>query len=234
MSDGLSHFLPAVNLPSLGALLLTALGLAMDAFAVSLATGIACPRMTHRQGLRLALCFGGFQGLMPLLGALVGAAFSGLAGAAIQAWDHWIALLLLGGIGAKMLHEAWEGEKDGHAEVSSRNDGASAGEIERRQALPAGGPALGALLLLGLATSVDAFAAGLTLDAMGIPRLLGVTVIAVITFALCWPAAVLGARFASALGAIGPRLARQALFAGGAALWLVGAHIVYDHISRGV
>lgn len=205
-------------------LILTALGLAMDAFAVSLATGIACPRLSHRQALRMALCFGAFQGFMPLLGALLGGALLGLAGEALKTWDHWMAFVLLGGIGAKMLHEAWQRNQDGKSDDNP--------ESETPQA--AAGPALGALLLLGLATSLDAFAAGLTFDAMGVSRLLGVTVIAAITFVLCWPAAVLGARFALALGAIGPRLAKRALFAGGAALLLVGAHIVYDHISRGV
>lgn len=209
---------------SFWALVLMGVGLAMDAFAVSLATGIAYPRLSPREGLRMALCFGGFQGLMPLLGALAGAALLAIAGKAIQAWDHWIAFALLGGIGAKMLREALGADPSG----GGRDD--ENGKTHQAASCPT----MGALLLLGLATSIDAFAAGLTFDAMGVSRLLGVTVIAVITFVLCWPAAVLGARFAAALGTLGPRLARQALFAGGAALLVVGARIVYDHLSRGV
>lgn len=192
-------------------LFLTAIGLAMDAFAVSLATGMANPRLPAREGLRMALCFGGFQAFMPLLGASLGAAVIALAGDSVRAWDHWVALVLLAGVGGKMLHQAWSSEVAAPARLST-----------------------GALLILGFATSIDALAAGLTLDVMGIGRTLGVTVIGLVTFAVCWPAAAVGARCGARLAVLGPRLARSTAFLGGAMLVLVGLRIVFDHLAHGI
>lgn len=81
--------------------LLLSLGLSMDAFAVSISNALCYDNMTHKQGTLNALCFGIFQGIMPLLGYFAGRLFAG----PIQALDHWIALVLLGFIGGKMLVE---------------------------------------------------------------------------------------------------------------------------------
>ena len=85
------------------AILILSIGLAMDATAVAAASGLAAKRIELRNTVTIALAFGGAQALMPLLGAWLG----GVIGPSVQAWDHWIAFVLLGGLGLKMLHEAW-------------------------------------------------------------------------------------------------------------------------------
>ncbi|HLM47235.1 MAG TPA: manganese efflux pump, partial [Myxococcaceae bacterium] len=84
-------------------LLLLAIGLAMDAMAVSIASALAAPRVRPRDALLLAFMFGLFQALMPVIGWAVGSQFDEY----ISAWDHWLVFVLLGGIGAKMIHEAF-------------------------------------------------------------------------------------------------------------------------------
>lgn len=120
-------------------ILAVAVGLAMDAFAVSIAAGICLGCVTGRQSFRLAFFFGFFQFLMPLLGWGAGYAVGGH----IQAFDHWIAMGLLTVIGGKMIHEALK-PQDERCYTSD--------------------PTRGMLLLgLSIATSIDAFVVGLSL-----------------------------------------------------------------------
>ncbi|HSK00740.1 MAG TPA: manganese efflux pump, partial [Kofleriaceae bacterium] len=130
---------------SFASVLALALGLAMDATAAAAACGVAAPALRARHYAIVAAYFGGSQALMPLLGWLLAA----WIGPAFIAWDHWIAFVLLGGIGAKMLHGAWRG--------------GDSGEPEARPAREA--DVFGARVMLGLAiaTSIDAAAAGVTL-----------------------------------------------------------------------
>src|SRR5687768_10597108 len=114
----------------------------MDATAVAAARGLAARRVSARHVLLVALLFGGFQALMPLLGWLLGSQ----VGPAVQDFDHWIAFLLLGGIGAKMLYEAFQ--------QKSASSAATADEAELFR--------IGVLLMLALATSIDALAVGVT------------------------------------------------------------------------
>ena len=122
-------------------LLFIALGVSADALAVALAKGLQLRRMRHRDAFALAVTFGLFQALMPFLGWLVGTGFRG----AISGVDHWIAFGLLGLIGGRMIYEAL-----------------SPGDAEAEQD---GGIPLVELLVLGLATSVDALAVGISFAA---------------------------------------------------------------------
>lgn len=179
-------------------LLALSLGLAMDAFAVSVAQGAARPGAAG--ALRIGVAFGLAQGLMPLIGWALGIAFEGM----IREVDHWVAFVLLGLLGAKMLREGLTGE----------------------DATPA--PALLGWALLGaaVATSVDAAAAGITLPMIGAPVLIACGVIGLITAGLC----VAGVRIGAASGA---RLGKIAEIAGGILLILIGAKILIQHLFFG-
>lgn len=126
------------------ALLGIAVALAMDAFAVALATGAVLPELTFRHLFRLSFHFGLFQGLMPIIGWLAGVGLQ----ETISAYDHWVAFFLLLWVGGKMIHEAFsEDEED-----APRND-----------------PTRGlTLVTLSVATSIDALAVGLTLGVLGV------------------------------------------------------------------
>ncbi|MCD6525974.1 MAG: manganese efflux pump [Desulfuromonas sp.] len=145
------------------ALLGIAVALAMDAFAVALATGAVLPVLTFRHLFRLSFHFGLFQGLMPIIGWLAGVRLQEM----ISAYDHWVAFGLLIWVGGKMIHEAFSGADD----ESARND-----------------PTRGlTLVTLSVATSIDALAVGLTLGVLGVsvwwPSLIIGIVAAVFTLA---------------------------------------------------
>ncbi len=185
----------------LSALLLLAFGLAMDAVAVAAARGVAVRKVQLKHVLLVGLFFGGFQALMPLLGWLLGAR----VGDAVAAWDHWIVFVVLGGIGAKMLWEAREHEAE---EAPS--------EAEAFQ--------LRVLLVLAVATSIDALAAGFTLPLLGAPLLLSLVAIGCTTAVLSALGLFAGHRFGAALGS---RL--DAL--GGLVLIGLGCKTLYEHLS---
>jgi len=124
-----------VNLPSLVGI---AIGLAMDAFAVSVAAGLTLGKVTHRHTFRLAFHFGLFQFLMPVLGWLAGREVAG----PIRDYDHWLAFALLGYVGGKMLYDGWRG------------DCSESGSDPTRGLM---------LVTLSLATSIDALAVGLSM-----------------------------------------------------------------------
>jgi putative Mn2+ efflux pump MntP len=149
--------------------LLLALGLSMDAVAVSICAGMARPGEPFWRALRMPLAFGFFQALMPFLGWLGGEAVV----AYIADWDHWIAFALLAGIGGKMLWEAVNGDDE----------------------CPTGDPfAWGRLTILAIATSIDALAAGLSISLIGLEVWLSVAIIGGVTALLCLPAVRLGGR----------------------------------------
>ena len=160
---------------SFGAILLLALGLAMDATAVSAARGLGTPRILPRHVARVAVFFGGFQALMPLVGWLIGSRLGPL----VQAWDHWIAFALLAAIGGKMLWEARGGGEDEVADDPWR---------------------LSVMLALAVATSIDALAVGITLPMLNAPFLLSLATIGVTTALLSALGLFAGRRFGSLLG----------------------------------
>lgn len=180
-------------------LLALALGLAMDAFAVSIAQG-ASARPGLRGALGIGAAFGLAQGLMPLIGWGLGVAFADL----IQSVDHWIAFVLLGALGLKMLSEGLGGE-----------DATSA-------------PVLIGWTLAGaaVATSVDAAAAGMTLPMLGAPIWIACLAIGVITGGLCIAGVMIGE-------ASGARLGRYAEIAGGLILIAIGTKVLIEHLFFG-
>ena len=173
--------------------LLLAYALAMDAFAVALTQG-AKFRPSARGGLAIALTFGVFQALMPLAGWVIGA----VALIYVEAVDHWIAFGLLAFLGARML-------------------GGHVGEEEAARALTGR-----ALLLAGVATSIDALAAGITLPTLEVAPPLAVALIGIITFTMSG-AGVLGGRIA------GDRWGAWAERAGGVILIGLGCKILAEH-----
>lgn len=183
-------------------ILLLAAGLAMDAAAVSAARGLAIPRVEWRHALRVALWFGGAQALMPLLGWLLGAAIGPL----VQRYAHWIAFTLLVAIGGKMTWEALRGDDDGTL-------------------APADPFAPRLMLLLAIATSVDAFAVGVTLPLLGAPLLLSLATIGLTTALLSVAGLHAGRRFGALLG---PRLD----LIGGLVLIGLGLEILLEHLAE--
>lgn len=150
-------------------LLLMAVGLSMDAFAVSVCKGLAIKSVTAKQMVIVGLWFGGFQALMPVIGYFVGSAFKG----AIEAIDHWIAFALLLLIGLGMVREAVKGDdKEADASLSPRK-----------------------MLPLALATSIDALAAGVSFAFLDVNIFLAALFIGVITFSLSMVGVKVGAVF---------------------------------------
>jgi putative Mn2+ efflux pump MntP len=192
---------------SFGALLALAVGLAMDATAVAAARGLAAPRARIGHAVRVGLMFGGAQALMPLLGWIIGARLGALA----ARWDHWIAFVLLSGIGAKMLWEARQARDAGPE--GPRPD---AGEVF----------GVRVLLVLALATSIDAFAVGITLPMLGVRLLPALLTIGLTTALLSGAAVLLSRRLGAALG---PRLDAV----GGLVLIALGAKILIQHLGGG-
>ena len=154
---------------TLAELFLLALGLAMDAFAVSICKGLALPRIDLKKALTAGLWFGGFQALMPLLGFLLGSRFASY----IADFDHWIAFILLACIGGNMIREALRGEEEA-ADASF-------------------GPR--AMLPLALATSIDALAVGLTFAFLSVRVLPAVSLIGAVTLLLSMAGVKLGNLF---------------------------------------
>jgi putative Mn2+ efflux pump MntP len=190
---------------SFGAILLLALGLAMDASAVAAARGLATPKILARHVALVALFFGGFQALMPLLGWAVGSTFGPL----VQAWDHWLAFLLLGAIGAKMLWEA----RGTQPEQAANGSEADLFGIK-------------IMLVLAIATSIDAFAVGITLPMLNAPLLLSLATIGITTAT----SSVLGLFAGRHFGAL---LGKRLDAAGGLVLIGLGTKILLDHLRGG-
>lgn len=153
--------------------ILIAVGLAMDAFAVSIAKGISVDRDRERSALLLASLFGGFQGLMPVIGWFAGLGLKDI----IVEIDHWVAFGLLGLIGAKMIHDSTKSE-DGKEEVVT----------------------LSVALILAVATSIDALMVGLSFAFLEVPVLVPVLTIGAVTFALSYLGFVFGSRMGVIFG----------------------------------
>ena len=153
---------------TLAELFLLAMGLAMDAFAVSICKGLALPRIKIRQALVVGLWFGGFQALMPLLGYALGSRFA----AYIADFDHWIAFILLALIGGNMIRGSRGGADAVDASLSFR-----------------------AMLPLAVATSIDALAVGVTFAFLAVRVLPAVCLIGAVTLVLSMLGVKLGNLF---------------------------------------
>lgn len=155
-------------------LILVAIGLAMDAFAVSLGKGLTLKRVDSKFALVAGAWFGGFQALMPIIGYLLGRTFAGF----VISVDHWIAFVLLALIGINMIRDTLWGDKEQHtSDFSTRS-----------------------MFLMAVATSIDALAVGVTMAFLDVNIWIAATVIGVITFTLSAVGVVLGYRFGTLLG----------------------------------
>lgn len=178
-------------------LFLMAVGVSMDAAAVSICKGMSIPApFQWKPALRVALYFGFFQGLMPMIGYALGANFRLL----IQAWDHWIAFVLLTWIGIGMLRASREKKKPSQADFSHA-----------------------VLFPLAIATSIDALALGISLAFLNVNIILGSLMMLGVTFLVCLFATYLGYRFRS-------RFASAAEVLGGVALIFLGLKILAEHL----
>lgn len=175
----------------------------MDAFAASVCKGLCMRRVVWRQALVIAVLFGGFQALMPIIGWALGASFAGI----IEPLDHWVAFVLLTLIGARMLWEAFHEQPE---EVDCSTVGP---KLDLRE-----------LLMLAVATSIDALAVGVTLAFLGVNIALAATVIGITTFAFSLAGVAIGSRF-------GARFERAATIAGGIILILIGTKILLEHLG---
>lgn len=183
-------------------LFLIGIGLSMDAFAVAVCQGLCMPKLNLRQGGVIALFFGGFQALMPLIGWFLGAQFADQ----IKSVDHWIALVLLSLIGGNMIRESMEEEESATScSVETRLD-------------------LGRLLVMAVATSIDALAIGVTFAFLNVQILPAVTLIGITTFVLSLSGVVVGNYF-------GVRYKKRAELAGGLILICLGIKILLDHLG---
>ncbi len=176
---------------------LLGIGLAMDAFAVSVCKGMAMGRFTVMAGAIIGLWFGFFQFLMPLIGFYLGQSFHSL----ISDYDHWIAFGLLALIGCNMIRESFSDEED-------ESKGADIGFM--------------VMLVLAIATSIDALAVGISMAMDGEEILLPAAIIGIITFVI----SVLGVKAGSIFG---DRLGSRAELLGGIILILIGIKVVLEH-----
>lgn len=183
-----------------------AIGLSMDAFAVSVTNGAVTKGLRPVHALKIAICFGLFQAVMPVIGWIIGKAGEGL----INQLDHWIAFLLLGYIGGKMIYDAWK-DRNKKTECQSRS--------------PIG---LRMLIVMAIATSIDALATGIILpSAVGastvVLMLCAVAVVGVVTFGICMAGVYIGKKF-------GDLFCSKAELLGGVVLVFIGCKILVEHL----
>lgn len=179
-------------------LLLLAIGLSMDAFAVAVCKGLAMDKITLKKSAIVGAWFGGFQALMPLTGFLLGVGFKDY----IVAIDHWIAFVLLSLIGLNMIKEALS--KDDDKEDSSL--------------------AFKAMLVLAVATSIDALAVGVTFAFLQVNIIFAICFIGITTFII----SVCGVKIGNVFGV---RYKSKAELAGGVILILLGVKILLEHLG---
>lgn len=183
----------------IGELFLLAVGLSMDAFAVSVCKGLAMKRATLKAEATCGLWFGGFQALMPTLGYLLGSTFEQY----ITSVDHWVAFILLSVIGGNMLKEAFSKDEE-------TTDASFAPRV---------------MLLLAVATSIDALAVGITLALLpGVNIAAAVLFIGCITFIL----SAVGLKVGNVFGL---KYKNKAEMVGGAILILMGLKILLEHLG---
>lgn len=182
-------------------LFLIAVGLSMDAFAVAICKGLNMRKINYKHTIVIAAFFGGFQGLMPLIGWILGKQFEEY----IKSIDHWVAFVLLAFIGGQMIREALKKED----EESKIDDSLNIKE----------------LFMLAIATSIDALAVGITFALIPNTNIwISIVLIGIITFVLSIIGVFIGNKF-------GSRYKSKAEFTGGFILILIGAKILLEHLE---
>ena len=179
-------------------ILLISIGLAMDAFAVSVCKGLAMKKMSWKKAIIIGLYFGTFQAVMPVIGYFLGTTFERF----ITNVDHWIAFILLVGIGINMVKEAFDKESE------NRNDNVD----------------MKTMLVLSIATSIDALAIGITFACLKIHIVMPVITIGLITFMISVIGVKIGNRF-------GNKYEKKAEITGGVILILLGIKILLEHLG---
>ncbi|MGN1138695.1 MAG: manganese efflux pump MntP family protein [Ruminococcus sp.] len=183
---------------------LLGVGLAMDAFAVSVSKGLSMTKVKKKSALLIALFFGGFQALMPFAGFLLGIGFQQY----IESVDHWIAFALLAFIGGKMIYESFKSESDDDTVIDKPLK-------------------ISELVLMAFATSIDALAVGVTFAFLGYNILqagCSVSIIGIVTFIISLAGVYIGNFF-------GSKYKNKAEFAGGLILVLIGAKILLEGLG---
>ena len=186
-------------------LIIIAVGVSMDAFAVSVCKGLSCPCKTRKTALLCGIWFSLFQMIMPLIGYLIGSVFAGM----IERFDHWIAFVLLLFIGGKMIIESLSKEKlplEADESEEDKND-----------------LSISKMLLLAIATSIDALAVGVTFAMVETNIVLAISLIGIFTFSLSFIGALIGKHF-------GEKHRKIANFLGGLVIVLIGAKILIEHL----
>ena len=178
-------------------LIVLSIGLAMDAFAVSICKGLSMPRMKWKNAIIIGLYFGCFQALMPVLGYLLGVNFQDI----ISNVDHWIAFILLDVIGINMIKEAISKDNDEHNDSIKFKD----------------------MIVLAIATSIDALAVGITFAFLNVNLILAISLIGIITFII----SVLGVKAGNIFG---DKYEKKAECIGGIILILLGIKILLKHL----
>ena len=184
-------------------LFLMGVGLSMDAFAVSVCKGLAMRKVNKKQAFVIGLFFGGFQALMPLIGWALGIQFEQY----ITSIDHWIAFILLGFIGGKMIVEAVKPD-DESVEVKEMDPPLNIKEM----------------FVLAIATSIDALAVGITFAFLDYPIVESITIIGITTFVI----SIIGVYIGNFFGSM---YKKKAELAGGIILVLLGVKILLEHLG---
>lgn len=179
-------------------ILLISIGLAMDAFAVSVCKGLAMKKMSWKKAILIGLYFGIFQAVMPVIGYFLGTTFERF----ITNVDHWVAFILLVGIGINMVKEAFDKESE------NRNDNVD----------------MKTMLVLSIATSIDALAIGITFACLKIHIVMPVITIGLITFII----SVIGVKIGNQFG---DKYGKKAEIMGGVILILLGIKILLEHLG---
>lgn len=179
-------------------IILVGIGLAMDAFAVSICKGLSMKKMNWKNAIIIALYFGFFQALMPVIGYFLGTTFSNF----VEAVDHWIAFALLLLIGANMIRESFDNEEE------KRND-----KVDIKT-----------MLVLAIATSIDALAIGITFSFLKTNVPIAVSFIGIITFIISLLGVKIGNKF-------GDKFQNKAEMIGGIVLIFIGIKILLEHLG---
>lgn len=195
-------------------LFIIAVGLSMDAFAVSICKGLSLKKLRIKDAIIVGLYFGIFQGGMPLLGYFLGVQFQDK----ITSFDHWIAFILLGIIGFNMIKESRE--KDSDSDLAAKEvsvEKINTTEVEENPLR------FKEMIVLAIATSIDALAIGVTLAFLKVDIVPAVSFIGIITFVL----SMVGVKIGNIFGA---KYKSKAEFAGGIILIAMGLKILLEHL----
>ena len=181
----------------LAEIILISISLAMDAFAVSICKGLSMQKMNWKKAIIIGLYFGIFQALMPTIGYFLGVGFESL----VTTIDHWIVFILLAFIGGNMIKESFSEEEFCDSDLSFQS-----------------------MIILAVATSIDALAVGITFAFLEINIILAISLIGIITFILSIIGVKIGNRF-------GNKYESKAELAGGLILILIGLKILLEHLN---